>query len=108
METIPVRSSATSARLDLPEAAISFDRSRQQLLLLLSIAGRTEITLLAAFRRQRSGTKAAEALQIAKIAQYALEALCRSVHSPEFTVHGYRNNVRQHFQHVPQTFRLDP
>src|SRR5260370_15561298 len=73
----PVESRATSARAGLLEAAIGCDRSLKQLFLLPSIARRPMIALLAVFRRRRYGAQAAEALQIAKVSQHALQSLCR-------------------------------
>src|SRR5258708_6667205 len=84
------------------------DRCLEQFLLLPSIARRPTKVLLAAFRRPRSGAQTAEAPEIAKVAQRALQALCGLVHLAEFTPVAYRHDIRQRFQHVAEPFRLDP
>src|ERR1700732_4365328 len=99
----PLPPIAASARVGLLEASMGCDRGLEQLFLLRPIARRPTPLLLAALRRGR----AAEAPEIAKVAQRALQVLCGLVNVAEFAGVAYPD-IRQRFQHVAEPFRLDP
>ena len=74
---------ATSADPGVPEVAMSRDGGAEQLFPLLAIARRMLLAPFAIFGLRRSAGKIGEALEIAHVAQCALQSFCRSVQAME-------------------------
>ncbi len=99
---------ATSTCAGLLDATISLNRGIQQLFPSAAIARRMLPTVFAVLRRRRHGSKTDKTSEIAVIAQCTLQPLRRPVHVTEFAATAQRNDFRQRFQHVAETFDLDP
>src|SRR6266478_3445686 len=99
---------ATSTCAGLLDATISLNRGIQQLFPSAAIARRMLPTVFAVLRRRRQGSKTDKTSEIAVIAQCTLQPLRRPVHVTEFAATAQRNDFRQRFQHVAETFDLDP
>src|SRR3954469_23941727 len=82
------------------------DRRRQQLLLSPPITGRPMIVPVAVFGRRRP--EATEALEIAMIAERALQAFGRSVHPAKLAGAPDRSDIRRRFQHIAKSLCPDP
>ena len=75
---------ARSAEPGVPEVAVSCDGGVEQLFPSMAIARWTLLVSLAAFGQRRSTGKVGKALEIAHVAQGALQSLCWPVQVTEF------------------------
>ena len=87
---------------------MSRDGVAEQLIPSMAIARRMLLASFAIFGLRRSAGKAGEALEIAHVAQCALQSFCRPVQVMEFAPAQQRDGFRQRFQHVAEAFGLDP
>ena len=74
----------------------------------IAIARRMLVASFAIIGLRRSVGKAGETLEIAHVAQCALQPFCRPVQVTEFGPAPQRDGFRQCFQHVAEAFGLDP
>ena len=87
---------------------MSGDGGLEQLFPSMAIARRVLLASFAIFGLRRCAGKAGKALEIAHVAQCALQPLCRPVQVMEFAPAPQRDGFRQRFQHVAEAFGLDP
>ena len=99
---------AASAGSGVLEVAMSRDGVAEQLIPSMAIARRMLLASFAIFYLRRSAGKTGEALEIAHIAQCALQSFCRPVQVMEFAPAQQRDGFRKRFQHVAEAFGLDP
>src|SRR4051794_13439906 len=99
---------ATSAEPGVPEVAMSCDGGVEQLFPSIAIARRVLPASFALFGRRRSVGEVGKALEIAHVAQGALQSLCRPVQMMEFGPAPQGDGFRQCFKHVAEAFSLDP
>jgi hypothetical protein len=90
------------------EVTMRRDGDAEQLFPSMAIARRMLIALFAIIGLRRSIGKAREALEIAHVAQCALQSFRRPVQVMEFTPPPQRDGFGQRFQHVAEAFGLDP
>src|SRR5258705_9068790 len=99
---------ATSTCVGLLEATRSLNRGLQQLFPLAAIARRMPPAVFAALRRRRQGSKTDKTSEIAMIPQCTLQPFRWPMHVTEFAATAQRDDFRQRFQHVAETFDFDP
>ena len=87
---------------------MSRDGVAEQLFLSMAIARRMLLASFAIFYLRRSAGKIGEALEIAHVAQCALQSFCRPVPLLEFAPPPQRDGFPERFQHVAEAFGLDP
>jgi hypothetical protein len=85
---------ATSAEPGVPEVTMSCDGGVEQLFPSIAIARRVLPASFAVFGRRRSVGEVGKALEIAHVAQGALQSLCRPVQVMEFGPAPQRNGFR--------------
>ena len=90
------------------EAAMSRDGVAEQLIHSMVIARWMRLASFAISCLRRSVGKAGEALEIAHVAQCALQSFCRPVQAMEFAPAQQGNGFPECFQHVAEAFGLDP
>ena len=89
---------AASADPGVLEVAMSRDGGAEQLFLSMAIARRMLLASFAIFDLRRSAGKVGEALEIAHVAQCALQPFCRPVQVMEFAPAPQRDGFRQALQ----------
>ena len=98
----------TSADPRLLEFAMGGNGSLEQPFPSMAIARRMLLASFAIIGLRRSVGKAGETLEIAHVAQCALQPFCWPVQAMEFAPALQRDGFRQCFQHVAETFGFDP
>ena len=97
-----------SADPGLLDVVMSRDGGAEQLFLSMAIARRMLLAWFAIFYLRRSAGKIGEALEIAHVAQCALQLFCWPVQVMELAPPPQRDGFRQCFKHIAEAFGLDP
>ena len=87
---------------------MSRDGVAEQLIPSMGIARRMLFASVVIIGLRRSAGKAGKTLEIAHVAQCALQPFCWPVQAMEFAPALQRDGFRQCFQHVAETFGFDP
>ena len=87
---------------------MSRDGVAEQLIPSMGIARRMLFASVVIFGLRRSAGKAGKTLEIAHVAQCALQSFCRPVQAMEFAPAQQGNGFPECFQHVAEAFGLDP